>query len=136
MTHTATRSTETHATDLLAAGTGAIGYLLEDRVSDIDSFLDACARVAAGGMVLDPEVVAQVMGRSRTSDPINELTPRERAVLAEMAQGRTNAGIARALFISEGAVEKHSQRIVSKLGLPDHGEVHRRVRAVLTFLQG
>lgn len=132
MTHTATRSTETHATDLLAAGTGAIGYLLKDRVSDIDSFLDACARVAAGGMVLDPEV----MGRSRTSDPINELTPRERAVLAEMAQGRTNAGIARALFISEGAVEKHSQRIVSKLGLQDHGEVHRRVRAVLTFLQG
>lgn len=132
MTHTATRSTETHATDLLAAGTGAIGYLLEDRVSDIDSFLDACARVAAGGMVLDPEV----MGRSRTSDPINELTPRERAVLAEMAQGRTNAGIARALFTSEGAVEKHSQRIVSKLGLQDHGEVHRRVRAVLTFLQG
>lgn len=132
MTHTATRSTETHATDLLAAGTGAIGYLLKDRVSDIDSFLDACARVAAGGMVLDPEV----MGRSRTSDPINELTPRERAVLAEMAQGRTNAGIARALFTSEGAVEKHSQRIVSKLGLQDHGEVHRRVRAVLTFLQG
>ncbi len=125
-----------YAADLLAAGTGAIGYLLKDRVSDIDSFLDACGRVAAGGMVLDPEVVAQVMGRRSARDPIAELTPRERAVLAEMAQGRTNAGIARELFISEGAVEKHSQRIFAKLGLQDHGDVHRRVRAVLTFLQG
>lgn len=125
-----------YATELLAAGSGAIGYLLKDRVSDIDSFLTACEQVAAGGMVLDPEVVAQVMGRKRRAEPLAHLTPRETEVLAVMAQGRTNAGIGRELFISEGAVEKHSQRIFAKLGLQEQDDVHRRVRAVLTFLQG
>lgn len=125
-----------YATELLAAGSGAIGYLLKDRVSDIDSFLTACEQVAAGGMVLDPEVVAQVMGRKRRAEPLAQLTPRETEVLAVMAQGRTNAGIGRELFISEGAVEKHSQRIFAKLGLQEQDDVHRRVRAVLTFLQG
>lgn len=125
-----------YATELLAAGSGAIGYLLKDRVSDIDSFLTACEQVAAGGMVLDPEVVAQVMGRKRKAEPLAQLTPRETEVLAVMAQGRTNAGIGRELFISEGAVEKHSQRIFAKLGLQEQDDVHRRVRAVLTFLQG
>lgn len=125
-----------YATELLAAGSGAIGYLLKDRVGDIDSFLSACEQVAAGGMVLDPEVVAQVMGSRRRAEPLAKLTPRETEVLAEMAQGRTNGAIARQLFISEGAVEKHSQRIFAKLGLQEQDDVHRRVRAVLTFLQG
>lgn len=124
----------TYATDLLASGSGSIGYLLKDRVSDLDSFLDAVERVSGGGMVLDPEVVAQVMGRARRADPLADLTPREREVLEQMAEGHTNAGIARRLVISEGAVEKHAQRIFAKLGLQTDQEVHRRVRAVLTAL--
>ena len=123
-----------YATELLASGTGAIGYLLKDRVSDIDEFLDAVERVAAGGMVLDPEVIAQVMGRGRAADPVASLTPREREVLELMAEGHTNAGIARRLVVTEGAVEKHTQRIFAKLGLHSDADVHRRVTAVLKLL--
>lgn len=125
-----------YAEELLASGTGAIGYLLKDRVSDIDGFLSAVQRVASGGMVLDPEVVAQVMGRNRRRDPLQALTPREREVLERMAQGHTNAGIAAELYVTEGAVEKHTQRIFAKLGLVAEDGVHRRVTAVLTLLQG
>ncbi|MDO4888458.1 MAG: response regulator transcription factor [Actinomycetaceae bacterium] len=123
-----------YATELLSSGSGAIGYLLKDRVGDIDSFLDAVQRVGEGGMVLDPEVVAQMMQRGRRDDPVTTLTPREREVLELMAQGHTNAGIARRLVVSEGAVEKHIQRIFAKLGLHADGTVHRRVAAVLTAL--
>lgn len=125
-----------YAEELLASGGGAIGYLLKDRVSDLDTFLDAVDRVAAGGMVFDPEVVAQWMGRRRPQDPVGALTPREREVLELMAQGQTNAGIARRLVISEGAVEKHTQRIFAKLDLRADADVHRRVTAVLKLLQG
>ena len=119
---------------LRAVEAGAIGYLLKDRVSDLDSFFDAVERVGGGGMVLDPEVVAQLMGRGRRDDPVAALTPREREVLELMAEGHTNAGIARRLVVSEGAVEKHNQRIFAKLGLHANGDVHRRVSAVLTLL--
>ena len=123
-----------YATELLSSGSGSIGYLLKDRVSDLDSFFDAVERVGGGGMVLDPEVVAQLMGRGRRADPVAALTPREREVLELMAEGHTNAGIARRLVVSEGAVEKHNQRIFAKLGLHANGDVHRRVSAVLTLL--
>ena len=123
-----------YATELLSSGSGSIGYLLTDRVSDLDSFFDAVERVGGGGMVLDPEVVAQLMGRGRRDDPVAALTPREREVLELMAEGHTNAGIARRLVVSEGAVEKHNQRIFAKLGLHANGDVHRRVSAVLTLL--
>lgn len=123
-----------YATELLSSGSGSIGYLLKDRVSDLDSFFDAVERVGGGGMVLDPEVVAQIMGRGRRDDPVAALTPREREVLELMAEGHTNAGIARRLVVSEGAVEKHNQRIFAKLGLHANGDVHRRVSAVLTLL--
>ena len=123
-----------YATELLSSGSGSIGYLLKDRVSDLDSFFDAVERVGGGGMVLDSEVVAQLMGRGRRDDPVAALTPREREVLELMAEGHTNAGIARRLVVSEGAVEKHNQRIFAKLGLHANGDVHRRVSAVLTLL--
>lgn len=124
-----------YASDLLASGGGAIGYLLKDRVADLESFLAACERVASGGLVLDPEVVAQFMGRPRAS-ALDELTPREREVLALMAEGHTNAGIAARLVVTEGAVEKHTQRIFAKLGLHADTDGHRRVRAVLAWLEG
>jgi len=118
----------------LADGGAHLGYLLKDRVADIDTFLEAADRVAEGGLVLDPEVVAQVLGRGRKADPVAQLSPREREVLGLMAEGHTNAGIAKRLVVTEGAIEKHTQRIFSKLGLhPDPG-VHRRVKAVLTLL--
>ena len=120
--------------ELLADGGGGIGYLLKDRVTDIDSFLEAVERVARGELVLDPDVVAQVMHRSRRDDPIESLTPRERDVLALMAEGCTNAAIAARLVVTEGAVEKHTQRIFAKLGLLPDSAVHRRVKAVLTLL--
>ncbi len=122
-----------YATELLAAGAAGIGYLLKDRVSDIDDFLSAVARVSAAGTVLDPEVITQLMGQQRHRDPLATLTPREREVLALMAQGHTNAGIATGLFITEGAVEKNIQRIFAKLGLVED-DVHRRVMAVLAYL--
>ncbi len=123
-----------YATELLSSGSGAIGYLLKDRVGDLDSFFDAVDRVAGGGMVLDPEVVTQLMGRGRAQDPVTALTAREREVLELMAEGHTNSGIARRLFVTEGAVEKHTQRIFGKLGLIADGDAHRRVKAVLAFL--
>ncbi|GAA4897580.1 response regulator transcription factor [Tessaracoccus lubricantis] len=125
----------TYADELLSAGDGAIGYLLKDRVGDLDSFLDAVRRVADGGVVLDPEVVAQVLGRRRAADALSALTPREREVLELMAEGHTNAVIAQRLFVTEGAVEKHSQRLFAKLGLSEDQSVHRRVAAVLQLLR-
>jgi DNA-binding NarL/FixJ family response regulator len=123
-----------YADDLLAAGTGGVGYLLKDRVSDLDDFLDSVAAVAAGGTVLDPLVVRQLMGRHR--DPVADLTPREREVLALMAEGKSNAAIAAALSVTLAGVEKHTQRIFAKLGLsPDDDAQHRRVAAVLRFLR-
>jgi DNA-binding NarL/FixJ family response regulator len=124
-----------YADDLLADRRGAIGYLLKDRVADLTDFLDALARVAAGGTVLDPEVVAQLVVR-RGRDPIEALTPREREVLGLMAEGRSNTAIARALVVSEGAVEKHVRSIFTKLDLPPDEEQHRRVLAVLAYLHG
>jgi DNA-binding NarL/FixJ family response regulator len=122
-----------YADDLLAAGDGGVGYLLKDRVSDLDDFLGAVQAVAAGGTVLDPLVVRQLMGRNR--DPLADLTPREREVLSLMAEGRSNAAIADALSVSLAGVEKHTQRIFAKLGLsPDDDTAHRRVAAVLRFL--
>ncbi len=123
-----------YADDLLATGDGGVGYLLKDRVSDLDDFLGALATVAAGGTALDPLVVRQLMGRNR--DPLVDLTPREREVLSLMAEGRSNAAIAEALSISLAGVEKHTQRIFAKLGLmPDDDGAHRRVAAVLRFLR-
>ncbi len=124
-----------YADDLLASGEGGTGYLLKDRVSDIDDFLAALERVAGGGTALDPLVVAQLMRRHR--DPLEGLTPREHEVLALMAEGRSNAAVAAALVVSGGAVEKHTQRIFAKLGLrPDDDAAHRRVLAVLAYLRG
>ncbi|WP_175955138.1 response regulator transcription factor [Schaalia sp. Marseille-Q2122] len=125
-----------YATDLLSNGEGGIGYLLKDRVSDLDTFFAAIDRVAAGGTVMDPEVVAQLVGRGRSADPLSTLTAREREVLESMAEGYSNAAIAERLFISEGAVEKNIQRIFMKLGLHVDSATHRRVRAVLTLFEG
>ncbi len=123
-----------YADELLAAGTGGVGYLLKDRVGDLDDFLGSVAAVAAGGTVLDPLVVRQLMGRHR--DPIADLTPREREVLSLMAEGKSNAAIAEALSVTLAGVEKHTQRIFAKLGLsPDDDAQHRRVAAVLAFLR-
>jgi len=123
-----------YASELLADGAGGVGYLLKDRVGDIREFMDALRRVARGGTALDPEVVAQLMVRSRADDPLAALTPREREVLAAMAEGRTNVGIATLLTITEGATEKHISNIFGKLALPDSQDDHRRVLAVLTYL--
>jgi DNA-binding NarL/FixJ family response regulator len=125
-----------YATELLADRAGGVGYLLKDRVGDIPEFMDAVRRVARGGTALDPEVVAQLMVRNRAEDPLSALTPREREVLAAMAEGRTNVGIARLLSITEGATEKHISNIFGKLQLPDTQNDHRRVLAVLTYLGG
>lgn len=122
-----------YADDLLTTGDGGIGYLLKDRVSDIDDFLASLASVAQGGTVLDPQVVRQLMGRRR--DPVDVLTPREREVLGLMAEGRSNAAIAGALTVTLGAVEKHTQRIFAKLGLLPDDAAHRRVQAVLRYLR-
>ncbi|WP_134739805.1 response regulator transcription factor [Nocardioides sp. 503] len=122
-----------YADDLLTTGDGGIGYLLKDRVSDVDDFLDALVTVAGGGTVLDPQVVRQLMGRRR--DPIAGLTPRERQVLALMAEGRSNAAVAEELTVTLGAVEKHTQRIFAKLGLLPDDTAHRRVQAVLSYLR-
>ncbi|MUL82179.1 MULTISPECIES: response regulator transcription factor [unclassified Mycolicibacterium] len=125
-----------YADDLLADGAGAIGYLLKDRVVAVADFLDAVQRVASGGTVLDPDVVAQLLVRRRRDDPLRQMTAREQDVLALMAEGRSNANIARTLVVSAGAVEKHISSIFAKLGLPADGEQHRRVRAVLAYLRG
>jgi DNA-binding NarL/FixJ family response regulator len=125
----------TYAAELLADRGGGIGYLLKDRVMHVADFLEAVQRVAAGGTALDPEVVAQLFSRRRQDGPIERLTPREREVLGLMAEGRSNAGIAESLVLSIGAVEKHVQSILSKLDLPQSAGDHRRVLAVLAYLQ-
>ena len=125
---------EQYATELLAGNSRGIGYLLKDRVADVREFVDAVVRVARGGTALDPEVVAQLLGRSRKQDVLAGLTPREREVLVLMAEGRTNGAIARQLVVSDGAVEKHISNIFLKLGLSPSDGDHRRVLAVLTYL--
>lgn len=123
-----------YATELLADRGGGVGYLLKDRVGDVREFMDALRRVARGGTALDPEVVARLMVREGADNPLAALTPREREVLAAMAEGRTNVGIARLLSITEGATEKHIGNIFGKLELPDSPDDHRRVLAVLAYL--
>ena len=123
-----------HATELLASGRG-IGYLLKRRVADVAEFLDTIDRVAKGGSVVAPALVAELVGARRRSDPLAALSSREREVLALMAEGRSNAGIARRLWVTEGTVEKHIRSILAKLGLPETEDDHRRVLAVLTFLE-
>jgi DNA-binding NarL/FixJ family response regulator len=126
---------ERYATDLLAGSTDAVGYLLKDRVADVADFLAAVRRVGGGGTALDPEVVAQLLARSRRRDPLERLTPREREVLALMAEGRTNPAIARSLVVSDKAVEKHVSNIFTKLDLPPADDDHRRVLAVLQWVR-
>src|SRR5690606_38772718 len=126
---------ERYATDLLADGTDGLGYLLKDRIADVAQFLDAVTRVGEGGTALDPEVVSQLFARSRRRDPLEQLSPREREVLELMAEGRTNSAIARELVISDGAVEKHVGNIFTKLDLPPTDTDHRRVLAVLRWLE-
>ena len=127
---------ESYARDLLADGQGGVGYLLKDRIQDLDALQDALDRVAHGGSVIDPEVVAQLLGRRRTADPVGALTPREREVLALMAEGRSNAAIAHDLVVGDGAVEKHIRNVFMKLDLQPSDEDHRRVLAVLAWLRG
>ncbi len=126
---------ERYATDLLSANTSAIGYLLKDRIADVSEFLGAVRRVAEGATILDPEVVAQLLARSRQLDPLERLTAREREVLELMAQGRSNAAIARTLVVSDKAVEKHVGNIFTKLDLPPADDDHRRVLAVLQWVK-
>jgi DNA-binding NarL/FixJ family response regulator len=121
-----------HSVDLVASG--RFGYLLKDRVFDVDDFLDALRRVAAGGSALDPEVVSRLIGVHRAGDPLASLTAREREVLALMAEGRTNVGIARRLWLTDRTVETHVGSILAKLGLASSDEDHRRVLAVLVYL--
>jgi DNA-binding NarL/FixJ family response regulator len=125
---------ERYAVELLAGGAGGVGYLLKERVANVAEFVDAVHRVAGGGTCIDQEVIAQLMARGRRN-PIDVLTPREREVLGLMAQGLSNVAIAKSLTVSDGAVEKHVGNIFSKLGLEPSAEEHRRVRAVLTFLE-
>jgi DNA-binding NarL/FixJ family response regulator len=123
-----------HAVELVGSG-GGFGYLLKDRVLDVDEFLDAAARVANGGSALDPEVVKHLLAPPQESDALAQLTPREREVLGLMAEGKTNAGIARQLWLTEKTVETHVSSILGKLGLPLDGDTHRRVLAVVTYLR-
>ncbi len=126
---------ERYASELLAGDTRGIGYLLKDRVADVGEFVESLRRVAAGGTALDPEVVRQLLARTRRVDPLGRLTQREGEVLALMAEGRSNAAIATALVVSNGAVEKHVANIFSKLDLPpDDDRTNRRVMAVVRFL--
>ena len=124
-----------YAAQLLADGAAGIGYLLKDRVADVSDFVEALVRVASGGTALDPEVVTQLLGASRHTDSLSVLSTREREVLALMAEGRSNSAVATALVISEGAVEKHVANIFAKLDLPVSQADHRRVLAVLRFLE-
>jgi DNA-binding NarL/FixJ family response regulator len=127
---------ESYAVELLQGSAEGIGYLLKDRVSDVSAFTDALRRVGEGGSALDPEVVASLLGRRRANDPLDRLTPREREVLGHMAEGRSNAAIARELVVTERAIEKHVTSIFSKLGLSTAEDGHRRVLAVLAYLHG
>ena len=126
---------ERYAVDLIAGDSRGIGYLLKDRVADVKDFLEALRRVAMGGAALDPEVVTQLLVRSGKQDPLAQLSPRERDVLELMAEGRTNGSIAAHLVVTEGAVEKHVTNIFIKLGLPPADQAHRRVLAVLRYLE-
>ena len=119
--------------DLLAEGRG-VGYLLKSRVTDTDTFLETLERVAGGGSVIDPALVRELVAARHVEDPLGELTPREREVLQLMAEGRSNAGIARLLWVTEGTVEKHVHSILAKLQLAETDDDHRRVLAVITFL--
>jgi DNA-binding NarL/FixJ family response regulator len=125
---------ESYAKDLLASADGGVGYLLKDRVADVRQFVESLERVAGGGTAMDPEVVAQLLGRRDNRGPLAELTPREREVLTLMAEGRSNTGVGVELGISASAVEKHVKQIFAKLDLPPAGEDHRRVLAVLAYL--
>jgi DNA-binding NarL/FixJ family response regulator len=123
-----------YAVDLVGSG-GGFGYLLKDRVLDVDEFLDTADRIHHGGSALDPEVVKQLLQPPRAEDPVDQLTPREREVLGLMAEGRTNSGIAKRLWLTEKTVETHVSSILAKLGLPTSADNHRRVLAVLAYLQ-
>ncbi len=123
-----------HAMDLLASGERS-GYLLKSRVTDVEAFIDTLRRIVKGGSAVDPALVAELVAARRANDPLEELTPREREVLELMAEGRSNAGIARQLWVTEGTVEKHVRSIMAKLRLPEAPDDHRRVLAVLTFLE-
>jgi DNA-binding NarL/FixJ family response regulator len=127
---------ERYAAELLESGASGVGYLLKDRVADVDEFIAALRQVAAGGTVLDPEVVAQIVARRRRSDRLGALTDREREVLALMAEGRSNGAIAERLVVGDGTVEKHVTSIFAKLGLAPTDADHRRVLAVLAYLRG
>jgi DNA-binding NarL/FixJ family response regulator len=123
-----------HAMELLAAG-HSTGYLLKSRVTDVDEFIDAVTRIAHGGSVIDPALVQELVAARRRNDPLDVLSPREREVLALMAEGRSNAGIGRRLWVTEGTVEKHVRSILLKLQVPETDDDHRRVRAVITYLE-
>jgi DNA-binding NarL/FixJ family response regulator len=127
---------ERYAGELLTGNVSGVGYLLKDRVIDVDDFLSSLRRVAAGGSAVDTEVISQILGRSRNRAEIDRLTPREREVLTLMAEGLSNAGIADRLVVSAGAVEKHISNVFMKLGLEPEEGAHRRVLAVLTYLRG
>ena len=126
---------EAYAMELLSSNAEGVGYLLKDRVADLERFIDAVKRVGEGGSALDPEVVSRLLGRRRQTDPLAEISPREREVLALMAEGRSNHAIASELVVTERAVEKHVTSIFNKLNLPPAADDHRRVLAVLTYLR-
>jgi DNA-binding NarL/FixJ family response regulator len=126
---------ESYAVDLIGDRAEGVGYLLKERVGDVDVFVDSVRRVAAGGSALDTEIVARMLGRRTAHGPLAQLTPREREVLGSMAEGMSNEGIARALFVTEAAIEKHVTSIFHKLGLTPTGTEHRRVMAVLTYIR-
>jgi DNA-binding NarL/FixJ family response regulator len=127
---------QAYASELLADGRGGLGYLLKDRIMDVDDFVAAVQRIGTGGTALDPEVVAQLLSRRRENNPLDNLSPRELEVLALIAEGRSNAAIAKQLVLTVGAIEKHMANILTKLRLPPSGEDHRRVLAVLAYLRG
>lgn len=127
---------ESYALDLIGDRPEGVGYLLKERVGDVAAFVDAVERVAGGGSALDPEIVGRMLGRRRAGGPLDELTPREREVLAAMAEGKSNLGIAESLVVTEAAVEKHVTRIFHKLGLGPTSTEHRRVLAVLAYVRG
>jgi DNA-binding NarL/FixJ family response regulator len=127
---------EDYALELIGTQPEGVGYLLKERVGDVEAFLQAVARVAAGGSALDPEVVGRMLGRRRAAGPLDTLSPRERDVLGAMAEGKSNRGIAEALFVTDAAVEKHVTAIFQKLDLGPTPTEHRRVLAVLTYLRG
>jgi DNA-binding NarL/FixJ family response regulator len=126
---------EHYALELIGEHAEGVGYLLKERVGDVDAFIDAVSRVAAGGSALDPEIVSRMLGHRRKDGPLDRLTPRERDVLAAMAEGKSNLGIAETLVVSEAAVEKHVTGILHKLGIGPSTTEHRRVLAVLTYLR-